>query len=704
MNGKMRKNKRKWLVGIVGAALLASPVLGQSANANSSSKLYGFTDTKSKWQTQIESALMGSVKESSLQYYSEGLAKRPALAGSAGNEEALKFAVDQLRKAGLKPQVKTYDTYLSSPKSISVTQTAPIKKELKVIEDLDPQTPYINDVIPGFNAYSPSGTVEGEVVYANYGTPEDFEKLKELGISLKDKIVLTRYGKNFRGVKPDLAAQYGAAGVLIYSDPADYVRGDVYPKGPWLPSDGIQRGSILSIYKYPGDPLTPGEPAIKGVKRIDPAKAASLPKIPTTPISYGEAKEILKTMTGQEAPAAWQGGLDFTYHLGSENTKVKLSLDIEYGQKPVNDVIVTIPGSKYPKEKIVIGAHRDTWAYGASDNVSGWAATMEIAKSLAELSKKGWQPERTIVLAGWDGEEHGLIGSTEWVEEERKDLTENAVAYINLDGVAGQNFSASAVPSLNQLMYDITKAVPKPGTDGSVFDHWVSRSGTDKPRLGQLGSGSDYTAFIQHIGVPSIGFGFSSPNGLNHSAYDNLDALQRFDDPGYKHQTAAAEMAGIMALRLANAEALPFKYSDYADNVLALIQEIKKNDTFGVDLRRFEENTLKWRNAALSLEQASAKILADNKVTKTEEKQLKEINRALLQQERDFINKKGLASREWFKHQIWAPGLTTGYAALPLPALAEAQMAGDKNAFKKAVKNLEKALQEAAKTADKAIK
>ncbi|MED4729574.1 M28 family peptidase [Aneurinibacillus migulanus] len=696
------------LTGILACSLVVSPLLplnkvGAEANKET---VVGFSKAKADWALDFEKRFKEQVSEEFISHYSKSMSIRPALVASKGNKASLEFAVNELKEAGLDPQVATYDVYLSTPKKISITQTAPVTRSLKVIEDLPEDLAFKDEVIMGYNAYSPSGTVEGELVYANYGQPQDFEELEKRGISLKGKIVLVRYGKNFRGVKPDLAAQYGAAGVLIYSDPEDdgYLKGDVYPKGPWRPKDAIQRGSILSIYRYPGDPLTPGAPSIDGVKRIQPDQASSLPKIPTTPISYAEAEGLLKALEGEKAPEEWQGGFPFEYKVGPGGTKVNLSLDIEYSQEPAHDVIVKIPGAKYPEQTIVIGAHRDTWAYGSKDNTSGWSTTMEIARALGKLHKEGWRPDRTIVLAGWDGEEYGLIGSTEWAEEHKKELTENAVAYINLDSVAGQNFGASSVPSLNELIYSITKTTENPETKTTVFEDWSKKSGSEKPAIGQLGSGSDYTAFIQHIGVPSADLGFSSPDGLYHSAYDNTYSLETFVDPGYKQHAAAAKLAGSMALRLANADVLPIKYSDYASAIKSLTNEVEKHGTLGVDLAGVKKQLDEWEAASKELEEYGAKLTSKTELSKDELQQLRKINEALMQQERDLTNQKGLPSREWFKHQIWAPGLTTGYAAQPLPALVEAQQANDEQKFKEAVKALEKSLEQATKTAKAAIK
>ncbi|KQL48583.1 aminopeptidase [Brevibacillus choshinensis] len=688
-------------VSVLSALALTAVFPSQTLAASKS--VAGFSPEKAEWQLSFEKAFAQMVSKESISRFSKEMSVRSGVVGTPGNAANVKFAVEELKKAGLEPEVKTYDVYMSVPKKIAVSQTYPEKRELQVMENLPKGTPYANEVIPGYNAYSAAGTVEAEIVYANYGRPEDFAELEKRGISVKDKIVITRYGANFRGVKPEQAEKRGAIGMLIYSDPADdgYTKGIVYPEGPWRPDDAIQRGSILYIFRYPGDPLTPGEASVPATKRLDPSEAVSLPQIPTTPLSYGEARPLLEAMQGDDAPASWQGGLPFTYKIGPGATKVRIALDIDYKNQPVNDVIVRIPGAKHPEQTVVIGAHRDTWAYGSGDNTSGWTTTLEIARVLGEMVQKGWQPDRTIVLAGWDGEEYGLLGSVEWAEEHRKELTENAVAYINMDGTGGQFFGASAVPSVKQLIYDVTKEVIEPRSGTSIYDDWYVREGRKDPNIGKLGSGSDYTPFIQHLGVPSLDMGFGVAGGLYHSAYDNLDLMERFIDPGYEHQAAGSQLVGITALRLANADALPFQYSAYAADVVSMLDEVAAKGTLGIDLSSVIAQARTWQASAKELEELAGKMIADG-VTDAERSQLEKINAAMMQQERDLIVSEGLPSRPWYKHQIWAPGLTTGYAAQPLPAIAEAFQANDAKALQQAVERLNTVLKKATETSNAA--
>jgi N-acetylated-alpha-linked acidic dipeptidase len=564
--------------------------------------------------------------------------------------------------------------------------TAPYRRELATKENGFDWQQRFDEVVEGYNAYSPSGDVAGEVVYANYGLPEDYAALEELGVSVEGKIVLVRYGGSFRGVKAQQAELRGAKGVIIYSDPADdgFRRGPVYPDGPWRPADGIQRGSIQYIFNYPGDPLTPGAPSVPGTPRQSPDAADNLPRIPTTPISYGEAQPLLESLTGPEAPESFRGGLNITYRVGPGATQARLDLDIAYEQMPVSNVIATIRGTTKPEEKVVIGAHYDGWTYGTSDNTSGWTAVMEIGHSLGKLLKRGWRPERTIVLAGWDGEEYGLLGSTEWAEQFQADLRRNAVAYANLDGAGGPQFGAAGVPQLDDALIEVTKAVRDPQTGKSVFDGWTD-GGAEAPEIDRLGSGSDYTSFLDHIGVPSLEAGFSNPasSGTYHSAYDDLFNMENHLDPGFLGHAGSSLVTGTTALRLANADILPFRYSDYAAAVASYVEELQQvqAETEGaaqLDLSILLEAAAGWGTASAALEQRGDELLASGDIDgRAGARAVARINRALMAQERALIQRQGLPGRPWFRHQVYAPGLVTGYAVQYLPGMRDAVEQGD---------------------------
>jgi len=638
----------------------------------------GFTPQHAAQQRQFEASFQEGVSADDMRSLSRSFSRRPHLVGTPNQRRVVESALAKLKSYGLDASMQSYDIYISRPESIQVSMTKPY---LRRASNKEPQLPGMEDyedVVPAYNAYSPPGDVTAPVVYANYGLPEDYAKLDQLGVDVKDKIVLVRYGQSFRGVKVHVAEQHGAKGVIIYSDPEDdgFVRGPVFPDGPWRPADSMQRGSIQYLWDYPGDPLTPGKPSIPGTKRLDPSQATDLAKIPSTPISYGDAQPMLQALGGPEAPDNFQGGLPFKYHVGPGPTEAHLNLDIAYDTEPVNDVIATIRGTKHPDQKVIVGGHADAWTYGANDNVSGFTAVMEIGRSLGKLLRKGWHPDRTIVLAGWDGEEYGLLGSTEYGEQFASDLTKNAVSYLNMDGVAGRSFGAGGVPSVDKLITDASKTVPDP-SGKSIFDAW--RGNDPAPALDRLGSGSDYTVFLDHLGVPGMEVGYSSGGGEYHSAYDNTEQVERFLDPGYLGHQAASRMSGVLALRLANADALPLRYSDYARQVDAYVTELQQiqqsnPNAAQVDLTPLHEAAGAWGTASTALEAKAATLTAGDSPPS---RQLDKINKALLKEERLLTTPQGIPGRPWFRHQVYAPGINTGYAAQFLPGLRDALDAGD---------------------------
>ena len=662
---------------IAGCALAApAPAVAQDA------AIAGFSAERAEQQRAYEAAFAGGVSAENIGRTSRRLSDRPQLIATPGVRRAQQISVDRLRSYGLDVSTPGYSVYASRPNDIDVTMTEPYKRTLATKEVGHPWQQRFDEVVEGYNAYSPAGDVSGEVVYANYGLPEDYEALEELGVDVAGKIVLVRYGGSFRGVKAQQAEDRGAKGVLIYSDPADdgFTRGPVYPDGPWRPADGIQRGSIQYIFEYPGDPLTPGAPAVPGERRISPDDAENLPRIPTTPISYGDAQPLLEQLGGPEAPEEFKGGLPITYRVGPGGTQVRMNLDIAYEQMPVRNVVAQIRGTTRPEEKVVLGAHCDGWTYGTSDNTSGWTTIMEVGRSLGRLLDRGWRPERTIVIAGWDGEEYGLLGSTEWVEQFQQDLRRNAVAYANLDGAGGSSFSASGVPQIDDALVEVTKAVTDPRSGKSVFDVWKGDEAED-PEVGRLGSGSDYTAFLDHVGVPSLEAGFSAPasSGTYHSAYDDTYNMEHHLDPGYLGHAGSAKVNGVNVLRLANATILPFHYSDYAAAVVGYVTELQQiqaetPDASQVDLSNLLEAAEGWGTASTALETEAARRLAEDD---TPSRAVDRINDALMKQERALTTRQGLPERAWFRHQVYAPGLVTGYAVQYLPGLRDALEDGD---------------------------
>jgi N-acetylated-alpha-linked acidic dipeptidase len=585
-----------------------------------------------------------------------------------------------------------------------VELVAPRRERLALNEAVIAEDPTSSSskIIPLFNGYSPSGDVTAPLVYVNYGLPPDYEALKKAGVDVKGKIAIARYGNSFRGVKARVAEQNGAVGLLIYSDPADdgYMQGDVYPAGPWRPATSAQRGSVQYLFQYPGDPLTPGKPSIPGVERIKIEDATNLTSIPVQPISYGDAKQLLQPLRGPVRPAGFQGGLPFSYHVGgTTDVRVHLKTEMDYQIRKIWNVVARIDGAEEKDRWVIMGNHRDAWTFGAVDPNSGSSAMLEAARGFGQLLKNGWKPRRTIVLCSWDGEEYGLIGSTEWAEENAIELRQKAVAYLNMDAaVSGPNFGASSVPSLWKLIRGATRDVRDPKTGKSVYQQWQDRANGERPeaemtdaesgsdraiaeaRIGALGSGSDYTPFLQHLGVPSLDMGFGGDYGVYHSAYDSFSWMSRFGDPTFVYHVAAAQLWGTVAMRLADAEGLPFDYVDYAKQIREFFNESFKTakrlklasglndkemleaiDDFAKEAARVEKN----RQETIQ-EIQRTRVQANDSHPRAVAK-LQKINDVLIAVERNFIDERGLRGRPWYRHHIYAPGLYTGYAAQPLP-------------------------------------
>lgn len=680
---------------------------GKSVGPWPETALRGFLPARAAQEEDFEKAFRSVPTSKLAEQDLRILTRTPHVAGTPEDYETAQYVLAQFRQAGMDAQVVEYQALLPMPKEVKVDLVGPFRREGPTPEGGWSGAEGGSDdrVVPAFNAYSPSGEVTAPVVYANYGLPEDYLHLKESGIDVAGKIVIVRYGKCFRGVKAYVAEERHAAGLLIYSDPSDdgYRQGDVFPRGPWRPATGVQRGSILYLTAYAGDPLTPGVAATKEAKRLSLQDAPTLPHIPTTPLSYGDASPIIENLDGPVAPREWQGALPFTYHLGPGASKVHLKLEMDFQVRPIWDVIGQIPGDTQPDSWVVLGNHRDAWTYGAADPNSGTAPLLAVGRGLGQLLKQGWKPQRTIVLASWDAEEFGLIGSTEWAEEHAEGLTRHAVAYLNMDiGVCGPHFGAAAVPSLRALIRDVSKEVNDPNSGRQLYAVWSEESGKfqrengipivvpthaslpspGKVRIGDLGSGSDYTPFLEHLGVPALDLGFGGAYGVYHAAFDNFYWMQTFGDPSFKYSVAAAQVFGTLALRLAGADILPFDYEEYGEaiqNYLRELQEeIKPNDP-GAKLG-FQDATsaaLKFTAAAKTLGQ---KVEELSRGGDPDLARLVLVNRALLQVERDFLLPQGLPNRRWFRHAFYAPGVYTGYAAAIMPGVREALARKDWNA------------------------
>jgi len=508
-----------------------------------------------------------------------------------------------------------------------------------------------------------------------------------MGVDVTGKIVIVRYGNSFRGVKAKVAQDHGAIGCIIYSDPADdgYMQGDVYPKGPWRPVASGQRGSVQYLFDYPGDPLTPGKPSIAGVPRLKPEEATDLTKIPVQPIAYDVARTLISPLRGPVRPKGFQGGLPLAYHVGgTTDVKVRLKTDMDYKQRTIWDVVARIDGSQDKDRWVVLGNHRDAWVFGAVDPNSGTASMLEVGRGYGELLKKGWSPKRTIILCSWDAEEYGLIGSTEWAEENADELREKAVAYLNVDvAVSGGNFGAYSVPSLWKLIRDVTRDVKDPKTGKSIYQQWQDHAKENRPtndtadkseaRIEALGSGSDYTPFLQHLGVPSTDMGFNGDYGVYHSAYDSFYWMDHFGDPGFVYHAATAQLWGTLAMRLADADALPFDYTDYATQIRDFFTEALKlakqhKLEASLNTQSFLDTVDAFTKEATRIEALRRKAIAEN----ANSVRLRSINDLLIHIEREFTDERGLRGRSWYKHQIYAPGVYTGYAAQPLTDFRQA--------------------------------
>ena len=629
-------------------------------------------------EKEVEKLFLNLVNPDSFKSHLKELTKKPHVAGSIANEQVQNYIKETMSNAGLKAMLYPYDVYMSKEPGNSLVEIVlPSREPLNQQEDILKEDPFSNDpgLWKGWNAYSGSGDVTAEIVYANYGRNEDFEKLNALGVSIKGKIVIARYGGNFRGYKAKFAQENGAIGLIIYTDPKDsgFTKGLVYPEGPYYNESTIQRGS-LKTQKFSGDPLTPFEPALpldnrKKIKRLNPENV-ELHKIPVTPLSYGAAQKILEKMKGNPVPSSWQGGLPFTYRIeGGSSLKVRLKVDQKRNFVRINNVIGSIKGDKYPNEWIILGCHLDAWGFGATDPSSGTAMLLSLSESLGKLIKKGYKPKRSILIGHWDAEEHGLIGSTEWVEQMREDLSAKGVAYLNFDGaVSGKKFGASSAPSLKKLIIDATKEVKYPYTDETVFSFWKGEENQEPP-IGNLGGGSDHVGFYMHLGIPSMSGG-SGGTTVYHSNYDSFHYYKNFVDPEFKMGQTIEKIAGIMTLRLANSEIILYDVKRYAKDLKIHFKrvesKIKKYDSKFNEFKLSKESIIKLSESSSEL---SSKILLANKEKKISIKKIKSINKLMISLEKSFIDYKGMYYGNWYRSLYASSDPFSGYGAWILPGI-----------------------------------
>jgi len=640
--------------------------------------------------------------------------------GSVGGKFVAEEIAKQFKAAGWDTKIVTYQLLFPTPitrvlEMKGATNFKALLKEPALKEDA---TSGQADQLPTYNCWSADGDVNAELVFVNYGLPEDYETLAKYGIDVKGKIVIAKYGRSWRGIKPKVAQEHGAIGCLIYSDPQDdgYGAGDVYPAGPFKNKYGVQRGSIMDMVIYPGDPSTPNYASVDGAPRVDHNDAENLLKIPVLPISYSDAAPLLQDMAGPVAPKSWRGGLPFTYHIGPSKSKVHLKLDFDWKLRPAHNVIAMIQGSQYPDQWVIRGNHHDAWVNGANDPVSGMAAELEEAQAIGALVKSGWKPKRTLVYCAWDAEEEGLMGSVEWVEEHAASLQAKAVAYINSDGNGRGFLGAEGSHAFTGLITDISKSIQDPQTGVTIFERQRASRATEAATtsakkeilnsttypLGAMGSGSDYSSFIQHVGVPSLNIGFGGENegGEYHSIYDSYDHYSKYKDPGFAYGVTLAQTAGRAALRLSEADALPFNFTALHKTVKGYVNELMNNVEQMREKAKVENELVNTKAYAVAADPTEGlklpTIVADvpyidfasilNALTRLEKsaqqveqikanadaQKLAAINAKIYAAEQSLLMTNGLPRRPWYKHSLYAPGFYTGYGVKTIPGVREA--------------------------------
>jgi N-acetylated-alpha-linked acidic dipeptidase len=648
----------------------------------------GFTPESGARQRAVEARLSTMAEPARCEAHHRELTRTPHVAGTEGAERVVRYVADRFREYGLETEVVTYDVLLAYPRAVEVELLAPARATLATREDPvagDPQTadPAANGP---WHAYAKSGEVTADVVYVNYGRAEDYDALAALGVDVRGKIALARHFKGYRGGKSLEAETRGVAALVTYSDPAEdgYVQGDVYPRGPWGPDSHVQRGGNVYDFIVPGDALTPGWASVPGARRIAEAESEILPRIPSVPLSFRDARQVLETLAGPLRPSLdWQGGGPFTYHVGPGPARLRVKVDVPREVRPIRNVIGRIrggdPDPRVAEQVVLLSNHHDAWTFGGVDPSSGTATALELARVLGQLAREGHRPRRTLVFGVWDAEEFTLTGSTEWGEQHEGDLARTAVACLNVDAsTSGDRLSASAVPSLRPFLYEAARAVADPKGRGTVYDVWKAGAGanvrgygvlagarTEDPPVSILGSGSDYTVFFNHLGVPSVDMVFDGPYGVYHSIYDTHEWMRRHGDPGFLYHAAMARLWGVMGLRLANADVLPFDFGVYGRDLTAYLDDVEA-------AAREKRVALDFSAARAAVAELSA--LATPAPAPTAEGRAA-INRGLLAAERALLSADGIPGRPWFRHLVYAPLPT--YQAETLPGVREAVMAGD---------------------------
>ena len=694
--------------------------LNPADSATTATPLRGYTAVHSAAEIEWEKKFRAIPEPDRIRENMRRLSARPHHVGSPYDHDNAEWLLAQLKSYGLDASIETFSTLFPTPKSRKLELLGPTPFTAKLQEpavDVDPTSNQRDEQLPTYNAFSRDGDVTAPLVYVNYGAPDDYKQLESMGVSVKGAIVLARYGMTWRGIKPKLAAEHGAVGCLIYSDPRDdgYSAGDVFPQGAMRPEDGVQRGSVMDMPVYPGDPQTPGVGSVEGAKLIPIDKVETITKIPVLPISYSDAKPFLMALKGEMVPEAWRGGLPIPYKTGPSVIKAHLALAFNWDRKPLYDVVARIPGATLPGEWVIRGNHHDAWVNGAEDPLSGTSPELEEARALGELLKQGWHPQRTIIYCFWDGEEPALLGSTEWAETHAKELSEHAVAYFNTDGNGRGFFGAEGSHSLENFIDSVTSTIDDPETGMSVHEraklaaiHAASPEeratlrGRADTRIPSIGSGSDFSVFIDHLGIASInlGFGGEDEDGQYHSIYDDFYLYSHFADTTFVYGRALAQTAGTMMIRMADADVIPYQFTDLADALHTYVGEVKKlAETERAKIKEtnaeIADGTYKaltdpkktlvppvvepvppyfnfapldqasddLTNAAADFEKAYTAHAADGKTA---------VNPQLIRTERVFLDSAGLPKRPWYENLMYAPGLYTGYGVKTLPAVREA--------------------------------
>ncbi len=659
--------------------------------------------------------------------YMKRMSARPHHLGSPYDKDNAEWILAKFKEWGWDARIETYDVLFPTPKERVVEMVAPTAFRLKLEEPpvaVDPTSGQKAEQLPSYNAYSVDGDVTGPIVYVNYGRPQDYDDLERRGISVSGAVVLARYGNSWRGIKPKVAAEHGAIGCLIYSDPMDdgYYVDDIFPDGPTRTGSGVQRGSVMDMPTYPGDPLTPGVGSTPDAKRLDLKDVTTLTRIPVLPISYADAQPLLAALRGPVVPDPWRGALPITYHFGPGPARVHMKLAFNWNRVPIYNVIARMQGSTYPDEWVIRGNHHDAWVNGAGDPGSGMSVVLEEARALGELARQGWRPKRTLIYAAWDGEEQGLLGSTEWVEAHEQELRDHAVAYVNSDGTGRGFFNPSGSHALESLVNGAARDVEDPETKGSVWTRAKARAiarGSREERsearsrgdlrIAALGSGSDYSSFLQHSGVPSLNLGFSgldNNDGIYHSIYDDFYYYTKFLDTDFAYSRALAQVAGTTMIRLTDADLLPFEFTNLADTVQTYVKDLEtllktQQDDVRERNRQIDEgvfaaindpkrplqapkaervapalNFAPLENAAELLTQAAARyhraVDAARPKLASGSAAVRAANAKLLQAERQLTDEGGLPKRPWYRHLLYAPGFYTGYAVKTMPGVREA--------------------------------